>query len=54
MLTTSSTGKQSASARYDTITGNASTNADEADVRIQASATDVKKRSDGTDYVGPW
>ena len=53
VLTTSSTGKQNASARYDTITGNASTNADEADVRIQASATDVKKRSDGTDYVGP-
>jgi hypothetical protein len=53
VLTTSATGKQSGSARYDAVPGNTATNADEADVKVVASVTDVKKRSDGTDYVGP-
>ncbi len=60
VLTTASTGRQSASARYDVLVGNPSTPADEANVRIVASATDVICKATnaacpggaGTDYTG--
>jgi hypothetical protein len=52
-LTTSATGRQNGSVRFDAIPGSTSTNADEADVKVAASVTDVKKKSDGSDYVGP-
>jgi glucose/arabinose dehydrogenase len=52
LLTTSSSGRGSGSARFDVSAGNASTATDEADVRVRASITDVKKASDGTDYAG--
>jgi hypothetical protein len=37
---------------FTTITGNPSTEADEADVRIQVALTDVRNRPSLTDYVG--
>jgi hypothetical protein len=52
-LTTSTVGRQSAWARYAVIPGDIGTPADEADVAIDASATDVRLQSDGSDYVGP-
>ncbi len=52
LLTTSSTGRGSAFARLDTVVGNPSTGADEADVRIAASASDVKAVAGGADYTG--
>ena len=52
LLTTSTTGKGVAFARLDVIPGNVTTAADEADLRIAASATDVRKSSDGSDYAG--
>ena len=39
-------------ARLDVLTGDATTAADEADLRIAASATDVLRTSNGSDYVG--
>jgi hypothetical protein len=40
------------SARFSTIVGNASTETDEADIRIQVSLTDIRNRPSLTDYVG--
>ncbi len=51
-LTMASTGVGQGSARLDVQPGNTSTQADEADFRISASASDVRKKSDGTDYTG--
>ena len=51
-LAMGSTGAGQGSARIDAIPGNAATPADEADMRIIASASDVRKKSDGTDYPG--
>ena len=39
-------------ARLDAVPGNTGTPADEADVRVNVSTTDVRKQSDGTDYAG--
>jgi 3',5'-cyclic AMP phosphodiesterase CpdA len=52
LLTTSRTGRGSGSARLDALPGNPSTGADEADVRIQASASDVRRADDDSDYTG--
>jgi hypothetical protein len=52
VLTTATTGRQTGSARFDVLNGNPGTPADEADVRIRASVTDVRRKSDGADYVG--
>jgi hypothetical protein len=52
LLTTSSLGKQAALVRLTAMPGSAGTTEDEADVGIAASATDVKKASDGSDYTG--
>jgi hypothetical protein len=61
LLTTSSVGKGGGFVRLDVFcNGGASgevppcstTAGDQADVNIAATATDVRKRSDGTDYVG--
>jgi hypothetical protein len=52
LLTTSTTGKGSAFARFVAIPGNTATVEDEADVRVAASASDVRNRSDGSDYIG--
>ena len=51
-LTTSAAGRQSASARYDVLVGNTATPADEADVRITGSITDVLNKAGGTEYTG--
>jgi hypothetical protein len=40
------------SVRYDVIVGNPSTPADEADVHITVNITDVRKKSDLSDYTG--
>jgi hypothetical protein len=40
------------SVRMDVVTGNANTVADEADVRYRVSMTDVRKKSDLSDYTG--
>ena len=40
------------SATFNVLTGAASTPADEADVRVQVSITDVRRRSDLADYTG--
>ena len=40
------------SARLDILLGNPGTPADEADVRVNVSTTDVRRASDGTDYPG--
>jgi hypothetical protein len=53
LLTTGTAGRLNGSARLDVIVGTPSTPADEADVRVTASMTDVRNASDGTDYVGP-
>jgi hypothetical protein len=42
----------SASARLDVIAGNASTTADEADVKVTLNVTDVRSKADLTDYAG--
>jgi hypothetical protein len=42
VLTTSSVGRQIASARLDAVQGNPATPADEADFKIRAAATDLK------------
>ena len=52
-LTTSTVGKQGAFAQLKAVRGDPGTPEDEADVLITTNATDVRKRSDGTDYVGP-
>ncbi len=52
LLTTSSTGNGSGSARLDVIAGDPGTASDEADLQLRASITDVRKVSDGTDYAG--
>jgi hypothetical protein len=51
-LTTGTTGKQNGTARLDALPGNTGTPADEADVRVNVSATDVRNASDGNDYPG--
>jgi hypothetical protein len=51
-LTTSSVGKGGGLVRVDVLSGNPSTPADEADVNIFALLTDVRKKSDGSDYAG--
>jgi hypothetical protein len=40
------------SAQFNVITGNSATTADEADVRVTASVTDVRNKSGLTDYTG--
>jgi ABC-type phosphate transport system substrate-binding protein len=40
------------SARFDVIAGNPATPADEADVKLSTSISDVRKKSDLTDYAG--
>ncbi len=52
LLTTSTTGRGLGSARLDVMPGNPETLGDEADVRISASVTDVKRASNGSDYEG--
>ena len=52
MLTTSSQGRGSASARFDVVVGNPTTVADEADVAVSATIGDVRNKADGSDYVG--
>jgi hypothetical protein len=52
LLTMSGLGKGGAFARLDVLPGNPLTSADEADINIFALATDVRQKSDGTDYVG--
>jgi hypothetical protein len=52
VLTTSTTGRGVGSARFDVVNGNPSTPEDEADVRINASATDVQRAIDGSDHTG--
>jgi hypothetical protein len=44
--------KSLGSLRITTLTGNPATSADEADVRVQANVTDVRMRSDLSDYTG--
>jgi hypothetical protein len=51
-LTTSTLGRGSASARLDVQPGDPDTGDDEADVRIAASASDVRATADGSDYAG--
>ena len=52
LLTTSSTGKGQGFVRYDAVPGNPATPADEADLSIQTSLSDVRNSSDGSDYAG--
>jgi acyl-homoserine-lactone acylase len=52
LLTTSTQGRGQAFARFDVQTGDPATTADEADLRISASATDVRNAADGSDYAG--
>ena len=52
LLTTSSTGEGSGRVRLDTVVGNPATPADEADLRISASATNVLNAGDATAYSG--
>jgi hypothetical protein len=52
LLTTSRNGRGTGSARLDVQVGNPATPADEADVRIEASATDVIDTGDESDYTG--
>ncbi len=51
-VTTGVVGRASGNARLDVVPGNVSTIDDEADVRINASVSDVRKKIDGTDYTG--
>ncbi len=52
LLTTSTTGRGQGSARLDVLAGNPATQGDEADVRISATATDVKRTAGGADHTG--
>jgi hypothetical protein len=52
LLTTSRIGQGGGFARLDVLPGNPSTSADDADVNIFALVTDVRRASDGTDYIG--
>jgi hypothetical protein len=52
LLTMSTNGQGGASAHLNVIPGNTSTAEDEADVAISASVDDVKRQSDGSDFVG--
>ena len=52
LLTTSTTGLGAGSAQLAVLPGNVGTDADEADVELRASATDVRRASDGGDYTG--
>lgn len=52
LLTTSTTGKGQGYARFDVEPGDPLTDADEADLAIQAGVTDVRNTSDGSDYAG--
>ncbi len=52
LLTTSSTGKGQGHVRFDVQPGDPLTGTDEADVAIQASISDVRNTSDGSDYAG--
>ena len=52
LLTTSSTGKGQGQVRFDVQPGDPLTATDEADVAIQASISDVRSTSDGSDYAG--
>ncbi len=52
LLTTSTTGVGGGFARWNVIAGDPDTPADEADLTITASATDVRRASNGTDYTG--
>jgi hypothetical protein len=52
LLTTSDIGKGSGFARLVAIPGNASTTADEADIGISGTITDVRKAVGGSDYTG--
>jgi hypothetical protein len=51
-LTTSTIGRGEAMARLDVRPGNSATAADEADVDVRVSATDVELAADGSDYTG--
>jgi Tol biopolymer transport system component len=51
-LTTSTTGQQLGLSRLDVIAGDPATPADEADVGISASISDVRRASDQLDYTG--
>jgi hypothetical protein len=53
VLTTGTTGGQNGSAKFVVQNGNPGTPADEANVNISVSVTDVRRKSDGTDYAGP-
>jgi uncharacterized protein len=52
LLTTSSTGKGSGFLRLDAVVGDPGTPADEADLGIIASTSDVLNAGDGSDYSG--
>jgi hypothetical protein len=52
LLTVSTTGKSSGYVRLGVIAGNPATPQNEADVTIRASMSDVRNRSDSTDYTG--
>ncbi len=52
LLTTSTIGVGSGSARFNVVVGNPSTGVDEADIAIVARATDVRRGIDGADYAG--
>jgi hypothetical protein len=51
-LTMDRLGRGQGSARLDVLPGNPSTLPDEADVKVMAAASDVRKQSDGSDYTG--
>jgi hypothetical protein len=52
LLTTSTAGRQLGSATLTVTPGNPATPADEADVLIAASVSDVQNQSDNSDYTG--
>jgi glucose/arabinose dehydrogenase len=52
LLTTSTTGTGTGFARLAAVPGDPATGVDEADIGISAAATDVKRRSDGSEYAG--
>ncbi len=52
LLTTSKVGQGKGSVRLDTVVGNPSTPADEADVRLAVEISDVRNASDQSDYSG--
>jgi hypothetical protein len=51
-VTTSSVGKQFGRATFTVVPGDPNTAADEADIGITATATDVRFRSDNSDFTG--